>query len=195
MRIWWTGRRANIREMRNMYIVVRKPNGRDDLGDWCKWERNVETDFKEKEVRAWSRFGWLRIWSSGGLLGQGNKPSCSIKEADNFFSDYWLPWGSQDFCLLKGMFLFSFINPPFTDNISRSCICQSVVFVHRNLNSHDYLLCDCALECYWIKPPQKRIKAVASYHCEKNYSNHAQTSNFSLSHTQKILRNQEMPSI
>jgi len=43
---------------------ARKPFGRPRL----RWEYNTKVDLKGVRWMAWTRFNWLRMWVSGGLL-------------------------------------------------------------------------------------------------------------------------------
>jgi hypothetical protein len=55
--------------MTNAYkILVGKPDGNRPLGrPRRRWQGNIEMD-REKDVRVWTGYMWLRIGSSGGLL-------------------------------------------------------------------------------------------------------------------------------
>jgi hypothetical protein len=56
-------------EKRNAYrILVGKPEGKRPLGSpRCGWVDNIKIDFREMMV--WTGSIWLRIGTSGGLLG------------------------------------------------------------------------------------------------------------------------------
>jgi hypothetical protein len=55
-------------EMRNGNILVEKPEGKNHLEDLGRDGKTLEWILWKQFEKAWNRFMWLRIGTSGGLL-------------------------------------------------------------------------------------------------------------------------------
>jgi hypothetical protein len=64
------GQVACMGEGRKVYkVLVGKPEGKTPLKEpGCRWEDGIRMIFGRLAGRVWSRFTWLRIGTSGGLL-------------------------------------------------------------------------------------------------------------------------------
>jgi len=62
----WASHVARVREERNVYIFVGKPEGKKYLvRPRCRWEDNIRMGLREIRGKVCAGFIWLRIGSSG----------------------------------------------------------------------------------------------------------------------------------
>jgi hypothetical protein len=76
---------ALVGEGRGVYrVLVWRPEGKRPLGrSRHRWEGNIKVGLREIQIDGQTGFGWLRIGSSGRLLGfceHGDEPLGSVKE-------------------------------------------------------------------------------------------------------------------
>jgi hypothetical protein len=61
-------------------ILVVKTEERDYLeGPGVDWDDNIKTGLKEKGMRMWSEFIWLKMRTNSGLLEHNNEPWDSVE--------------------------------------------------------------------------------------------------------------------
>jgi hypothetical protein len=69
-RMRWAEHEARMEEGRGVYkVLVGRSEGKRPLGrPMRRWKDNIKMDLKQTGSMGQTGFGWLRIWSSGGIL-------------------------------------------------------------------------------------------------------------------------------